>query len=81
VTNGVGVYIARQNAKTAVYDSSTAQTRSYSDSRTESRWGISLGGGIATGRGDWKPALEVRGHWAFEEEAIWITAQAGVDFH
>jgi hypothetical protein len=81
VTNGVGVYVARRNAHTAVYDSSTARMYEYADSRTEGRWGINLGGGITTGRGDWKPALEVRGHWAFTEESIWITAQAGVDFH
>ena len=80
-TTGFAGYLARRIAESAVTDSSTGQTRIYSESRTDLRSGINLGLGIATGRGDWKPALEVRGHWAFDEEAIWITAQAGVDFH
>jgi hypothetical protein len=81
VTTGLAGYLNRRIANSTVYDSSTAQTRHYSESRTELRTGISLGGGIATGRSDWRPALEVRGHWAFTEESLWITAQAGVDFH
>ena len=81
VTTGLAGYLNRRIANSVVYDSSTAQTRHYGETRTELNTGINLGGGIATGRGDWKPALEVRGHWAFTEESLWITAQAGVDFH
>jgi len=81
VTTGLAGYLNRRIANSVVYDSSTAQTRHYSESRTELRTGISLGGGIATGHGDWRPALEVGGHWAFTEESLWITAQVGIDFH